>query len=268
MLLVPTIHPSTKKFYYIKSYSIHEELARAVGSMAAILFILSYSIYLGPGLKSWPGPSACPSCCGGRCQWTALALAAWPPSCYFIFFNIFRAGFEELARAVGLSVLLWRAVPVDSSCLGNMAAILFYFILFNIFRAGFEELARAVGLSVLLWGAVPVESSCLGSMAAILFILSYSIYSGLGLKSWPGLWACLSCCGGQCRWTAPAWAAWPLSCLFYLIQYSGPGLKSWPGLWACQSCCMWQAVPVDSSCQGSMAAILFYFIFVNNQGRV
>ncbi len=40
---------------------------------------------------------------------------------YFILFNIFRAGFEELARAVGLSVLLWRAVPVDSSCLGSMA---------------------------------------------------------------------------------------------------------------------------------------------------
>ncbi len=48
-----------------------------LGSMAAILFILSYSI--------------------------------------------FRAGFEELARAVGLSVLLWREVPVDSSCLGSMA---------------------------------------------------------------------------------------------------------------------------------------------------
>jgi glutamate synthase domain-containing protein 1 len=72
---------------------------------------------------------------------------------------------EELARAVGLSVLLWRAVPVDSSCLGSMAAILFYFTLLNIFRAGFEELARAVGLSVLLWREVPVDSSCLGSMA-------------------------------------------------------------------------------------------------------
>jgi glutamate synthase domain-containing protein 1 len=79
------------------------------------------------------------------------------------------AGFEELAKAVGLSVLLWRKVPVDSSCLGSMAAILFYFILFNIFRAGFEELAGAVGLSVLLWREVPVDSSCLGSMAAILF---------------------------------------------------------------------------------------------------
>jgi hypothetical protein len=51
---------------------------------------------------------------------------------YFILLNIFRAGFEELARAVGLSFLLWREVPVDSSCLGSMAAILFYFILFNI----------------------------------------------------------------------------------------------------------------------------------------
>ncbi len=51
---------------------------------------------------------------------------------FILSYSIFRAGFEELARAVGLSILLWRAVPVDSSCLGSMAAILFYIILFNI----------------------------------------------------------------------------------------------------------------------------------------
>jgi hypothetical protein len=83
-------------------------------------------------------------------------------------YSIFRVGFEELARAVGLSVLLWQEVPVDRSCLGSMAAILFI-LSYSLFRAGFEELARAVGLSVLLWRAVPVDSSCLGSKAAILF---------------------------------------------------------------------------------------------------
>ncbi len=51
---------------------------------------------------------------------------------FILSYSIFRAGFEDLAGAVGLSVLLWRAVPVDSSCMGSMAAILFYFILFNI----------------------------------------------------------------------------------------------------------------------------------------
>ncbi len=163
---------------------------------------------------------------------------------------------------MGLSVLLWGKVPVDSSCLGSMAAIFVYFILFSIFRAAFEELARAVGLSVLhtwtapawavwpsscfiylihilfniqgqfeelaravglsvLWREVPVDSSCLGSMAAILFILSYSIFRA-GFEE----------------------------------------LARAVGL----SVLLWWEVPVDSSCPGSMAAILFYFILFNIQG--
>ncbi len=50
---------------------------------------------------------------------------------FILSYSIFRAGFEELARAVGPSVLLWREEPVDSSCLGSIAAILFYCILFS-----------------------------------------------------------------------------------------------------------------------------------------
>ncbi len=113
-----------------------------------------------------------------------------------------------------------------------------------------------MGLSVLLWRKVLVDSSCLGSMAAIVVLFDLIQYSGPGLKSWPGLWACLSCCGGWCQWTAPAWAAWPPSCLFYLIQYSGLSLKSWPGAVGL-SVLLWREVPVDSSCLGSMAPILF-----------
>jgi glutamate synthase domain-containing protein 1 len=33
----------------------------------------------------------------------------------------FREGFEKLADELGLSVLVWRDVPRDSSCLGSMA---------------------------------------------------------------------------------------------------------------------------------------------------
>ena len=46
------------------------------------------------------------------------AAILFPVLCNTVFF---RAAFEELAMAIGLSVLLWREVPVDSASLGSMA---------------------------------------------------------------------------------------------------------------------------------------------------